>query len=109
MNILITENQIKRILREDDVLLNVIKEQLQAMSDAQPETAQVVQNTSPDANNSNIITFENEINKLISAKQTGILNGASIWIDGVPPELVLHIGNSSFNLIPSQTSKNVFF
>jgi hypothetical protein len=113
MRILVTENQFKKILRTDDVLLATIKEQLQALNTmpANP-TVPVIQsgqNAAPSNDDSaQLISVQNEINKLIGDKQDTILNGAKIWIEGNDQQYVLHIGDSKMDLKPALNTPNAF-
>ena len=80
MKILVTENQLDKILREDDVLLNVIKEQLDVASDR-----------------NQLVVLQQKINDLISnkAKEKAILDGISLKITPGKSGYTLQIGKEA--------------
>jgi hypothetical protein len=112
MKILVTENQFQKILREDEVLLKVIKEQLQAANTA-PANPTIPVQTEPNPvpagdDQSQVILLQNEINELLKGKQQEILNMASIWIEGNDRQYIVHYGDQSETLKPAQNTANAF-
>jgi hypothetical protein len=86
MKILVNENQFEKILQEENLLPNVIKEQA------------VADNAANDDNTS-LIELENIINTLIKRKQKDILNKTTIQVTGRVPDIKLKIGQEFFPMM----------
>lgn len=89
MKILVTENQFKKILREEEVLLKVIKEQVKTAS---------AQNNAPDNTPVDDTALINDLNKAIytlvneEKKKNGLSNNLHIKVVGGAKNLSLIIG-----------------